>query len=357
MEPLTRAVALYRDDFLAGFTLRDSVNFDDWQFFQTEDLCLEYTRVLERLIRCYSDAGQHESAIRHARRWPELDRLHEPAHRMLMQLYEWTGRRSAALRQYQECVRLLDDELGQWRERPLGVIPYLVLDARYEKIRQAGAVVSCAVLIAVGVGQDGRRSVVGVSISLSEAETHWREFLESLLTRGMKGVRHVTSDHHAGLRAALNARLPGVPWQRCQCHLQRNAQAHAPKASMRKEIATDLRDVFAAPDRPEADRRLRQYVDKYRNRDCTSLADWMEENVPQSLTVFVLPPQHRVRLRTTNMLEGLNKQIKRRTSVAGLFPNEASALRLVSAVVMEISQDWETGKVYLSMDSKDQEDD
>lgn len=259
--------------------------------------------------------------------------------------------------QVSRAAALLDEELGQWRERPLGVIPYLVLDARYEKIRQAGAVVSCAVLIAVGVGEDGKRSVVGVSISLSEAETHWREFLDSLLARGMKGVRHITSDDHAGLRAALNARLPGVPWQRCQCHLQRNAQAHAPKASMRKEIATDLRDVFAAPDRPEADRRLRQYVDKYRNRDCTSLADWMEENVPQSLTVFVLPPQHRVRLRTTNMLEGLNKQIKRRTSVAGLFPNEASALRLVSAVVMEISQDWETGKVYLSMDSKEQEDD
>jgi len=148
-----------------------------------------------------------------------------------------------------------------------------------------------------------------------------------------------------------------VPWQRCQCHLQRNAQAHVPKVAMRTEVARDLRDVFDAPDRNEADRRLRQYVEKYRGRGFTPLANWMEENVPESLTVFVLPPHHRVKLRTTNMLEGLNKQIKRRTSVAGLFPNEASALRLVSAVVMEISEEWETGKVYLSMDLKAQESD
>jgi len=259
--------------------------------------------------------------------------------------------------QVSRAAALLDEELDQWRHRPLGVIPYLVLDARYEKVRQGGTVVSCAVLIAVGVQDDGKRSVLGVSVSTSEAETHWRDFLDSLLARGMKGVRHATSDSHAGLKAALNARLPGVSWQRCQCHLQRNAQAHVPKVAMRNEVARDLRDVFDAPDRNEADRRLRQYVEKYRGRCFTPLADWIEENMPESLTVFVLPPQHRVRLRTTNMLEGLNKQIKRRTSVAGLFPNEASALRLVSAVLMEISEDWETGKVYLAMNIKAQEDD
>jgi len=259
--------------------------------------------------------------------------------------------------QVSRAAALLDEELGQWRQRPLGVIPYLVLDARYEKVRRGGTVVPSAVLIAVGVGEDGKRSVLGVSVSTSEAETHWRDFLDSLLARGMKGVRYAASDDHAGLKAALNARLPGVPWQRCQCHLQRNAQAHVPKVAMRAEVAADLRDVFEAPDRNEADRRLRQYVEKYRGRGFTPLADWMEDNVPESLTVFVLPPQHRVKLRTTNMLEGLNKQIKRRTSVAGLFPNEASALRLVSAVVMEISEEWETGKVYLSMDLKAQESD
>jgi transposase-like protein len=259
--------------------------------------------------------------------------------------------------QVSRAAALLDEELGQWRQRPLDVTPYLVLDARYEKIRRGGCVVSCAVLIAVGIGEDGKRSVLGVSVSTSEAETHWRDFLDSLMTRGMKGVRHVTSDDHAGLKAALNARLPGVPWQRCQCHLQRNAQAHIPKVAMRAGVARDLRDVFDAPDRIEADGRLQRYVAHYRDQGFTPLADWMEENVPESLTVFVLPPQHRRKLRTTNMLEGLNKQIKRRTSVAGLFPNEASALRLVSAVVMEISEEWETGKVYLSMDIKAQEND
>jgi len=258
--------------------------------------------------------------------------------------------------QVSRAAALLDDELQKWRERPLGAFPCVVLDARYEKIRQGGSAVSCAVLVAAGIGEDGKRSVLGVSVSLSEAETHWRDFLDSLQARGMKGVRYVVSDNHAGLKAALNARLPGVSWQRCQCHLQRNAQAHVPKAAMKGEVARDLRDVFDAPDRNEADRRLRQYVDKYRGRGFDPVADWMEENVPESLTVFVLPAHQRVKVRTSNMLEGLNKQIKRRTSVAGLFPNVASALRLVSAVVMEISEEWETGKVYLSMDRKQQED-
>ncbi len=257
--------------------------------------------------------------------------------------------------QVSRAAALLDDELGKWRQRTLGPCPYIVLDARYEKVRQAGSVVSCAVLIAVGIGEDGKRSVLGVSVSLSEAETHWRDFLDSLVSRGLKGVRYVASDNHAGLKAALNARLPGVSWQRCQCHLQRNAQAHVPKVAMRAEVAADLRDVFQAPERNEADRRLKQCVEKYRSRDCKPLADWMEKNVPESLTVFVLPSAHRIKMRTTNMIEALNKQIKRRTSVAGLFPNEDSALRLVSAVVMEISEEWETGRVYLSMDVKDQE--
>lgn len=258
--------------------------------------------------------------------------------------------------QVSRASALLDDELGKWRQRELGVFPYLVLDARYEKIRQAGTVVSCAVLVAVGIGEDGRRSILGVSVSLSEAETHWRDFLDTLLARGLKGVKYAASDNHAGLKAALNARLPGVVWQRCQCHLQRNAQAHVPKVSMRKEVAADIRDVFQAPDRNEADRRLRQYVEKYRRHECKPLADWMEKNVPESLAVFVLPPAHRIRMRTTNMIESVNKQIKRRTSVAGLFPNESSALRLVSAVLMEISEEWETGRVYLTMDVRDQED-
>jgi putative transposase len=233
----------------------------------------------------------------------------------------------------------------------LGDIPYLVLDARYEKVRHAGAVVSCAVLIAVGINPAGRREVLGVSVSLSEAETHWRSFLAGLQERGLIGIRYVVSDDHAGLKAALQARLPGVPCQRCQFHLQQNAMQHVPKIAMRTEVAQHLRGIFNAQDRPEADQRLAACVRKYQPL-APELADWLEANVPESLTVFVLPTAHRLKMRTTNLLENLNKQVKRRTRVATLFPSEASCLRLVSAVLMELSEEWQTGKVYLNMNLK-----
>ena len=250
--------------------------------------------------------------------------------------------------QVSRVAQVLDEELSTWRRRPLGDLPYLVLDARYEKVRHGGAVVSCAVLIAVGIDLLGHRSVLGVSVSLSEAEVHWRDFLQSLQDRGLCGVQYVVSDDHAGLRAALAARLSGVKWQRCQFHLQQNAQQYVPRVALRREVAADLRDVFEAGDRPEAERRLKRVAQKYR-QTAPKLAAWIEENVPEGLTVLELPAGHRKRLRTTNMLENLNKQVKRRTRVAGLFPNEASALRLVTAVLMETSEEWETGKVYLTM--------
>ncbi len=250
--------------------------------------------------------------------------------------------------QVSRVAQLLDEELLTWRMRPLGEVPYLVLDARYEKVRHGGAVVSCAVLIAVGVDLLGHRSVLGVSVSLSEAEVHWRDFLGSLQDRGLHGVRYIVSDNHAGLRAALAARLSGVKWQRCQFHLQQNAQQYVPRMALRREVAADLRDVFEAGDRPEAQRRLHLMAEKYRD-SAPKLATWIEENAPDGLTVLELPAAHRKRLRTTNMLENLNKQVKRRTRVAGLFPNTESALRLVTAVLMEQSEEWETGKVYLTI--------
>lgn len=249
------------------------------------------------------------------------------------------------------AAELLDEELNQWRHRPLAQIPYLVLDARYEKVRHAGTVVSCAVLIAVGINPQGRREILGVSVSLSEAETHWRTFLTGLQERGLIGVQYVVSDDHAGLKAALQARLPAVPWQRCQFHLQQNAMQHVPKVALRTELADDLRSVFNAQDRAEADQRLAACVRKH-HPIAPELADWLEKNVPESLTVFCLPQAHRVKMRTTNLLENLNKQLKRRTRVATLFPNEASCLRLVSAVLMELSEEWQTGKVYLNMNVK-----
>jgi putative transposase len=252
--------------------------------------------------------------------------------------------------QVSRATQLLDEELSAWRQRPIGEIPYLVLDARYEKVRHGGSVVSCAVLIAVGINLEGHRTLLGVSVSLSEAEVHWREFLGSLQDRGLHGVKFIVSDDHTGLKAARQARFAGVPWQRCQFHLQQNAGHFVPRIEMRSDLAADLRAIFDAPDRTEADRRLDMAIRKY-EKSAPKLAVWLSANVPDSLTVFVLPAAHRRRLRTSNLLERLNKEIKRRTRVATLFPNEASLLRLVSAVLMEISEEWETEKIYLRMEN------
>jgi transposase-like protein len=251
--------------------------------------------------------------------------------------------------QVSRAAQALDGELEKWRTRPLGETPYLILDARYEKVRHGGSVVSCAVLVAIGIDTEGKRSVLGVSVSLSEAEVHWREFLAGLHARGLHGVKLVVSDAHAGLKPALDARLSGVPWQRCQFHLMKNAIAFVPKPSLRPQVVASLRAAFDAPDRPEAERQLEMAVKKYRS-SAPRLAEWLEANIPEGLTIFGMPTGHRRRLRTSNMLERLNEEIKRRTRVAGLFPSDASALRLVSAVLMEISEDWETNRKYLTME-------
>lgn len=250
--------------------------------------------------------------------------------------------------QVSRAAELLDEELQGWRERPLEKVPYVILDARYEKVRHGGSVRDCAVLIAIGILENGQRSVLGVSVSLSEAEIHWRTFLRSLMDRGLHGIQLIVSDDHAGLKQARQACFPGVAWQRCQFHLMQNAMHYVPKVSMRSEVTTDLRSVFNAPDRHEAERLLTQLVEKYQE-NAPDLSTWLENNVPEGLTVFELPDTHRRRLRTSNMLERVNQEIKRRTRVATLFPNEASLLRLVSAILSEISDDWETGKVYLTM--------
>jgi putative transposase len=252
--------------------------------------------------------------------------------------------------QVSKATAELDEQLQAWRERPLGCMKYLYLDARYEKVRQDGQVRNSAVLLAVGVNEDGKREVLGVSVSLGEHEVHWRNFLQSLVARGLSGVELIISDDHAGLGSARQAVFGGVPWQRCQCHLQRNAQAYVPRGSMKASVASDIRAVFNAPNRQEADALLKKTVSKYA-QDAPRLADWMEENLPEGLTVFAFPESHRRLIRTTNGLERLNREIRRRTRVASLFPNDASCLRLVTAVVMEISEDWQTGKRYIRWES------
>ena len=248
--------------------------------------------------------------------------------------------------QVSRAVAALDEELTKWRERPLGEIHYLLLDARYEKVRVGGTVVSCALLVAVGITPNGQRTILGVSVSLSEAEVHWRDFLAGLQARGLHGVRLITSDDHAGLRAALQSRFSGVPWQRCQFHLAQNLLDHVPPNVSQEEASADLRAVFNAPNRVEAERLLGLAVSKYAP-SAKKLAAWLEENVPEGLTVFDFPSEHRRRLRTNNGLERLNREIKRRTRVASIFPNEASLLRLATAVLMETDDDWQIEKRYL----------
>jgi transposase-like protein len=213
-----------------------------------------------------------------------------------------------------------------------------------------GAVAATGRLL-TGITPDGKRSILGCSVELSEAEHHWRKFLQSLLDRGMHGMKLVVSDDHAGLKAARQAVMPGVPWQRCQFHTIQNAMAHVPKVAMRVDVARDIKRIFNADDAAEADRRLKDTVTRYQ-KSAPGLAGWLEANVPEAITVFGFPPGHRRRLRTNNGLERLNKEIKRRTRVATLFPNEASLLRLVSAVLSEISDDWETERSYLNMEAR-----
>ena len=250
--------------------------------------------------------------------------------------------------QVSKAAAELDVMLQAWRTREIGGIAHLVLDARYEKIRHSGVVRSCAVLIAVGVrAADGKRTVLGCSVSLSEAEVHWREFLSSLKQRGLELPKSITSDAHEGLKAALKAVFPGGTWQRCQFHLQQNAQAYVPKQSMKETVAADIRAVFHAPSLVEAEQKLLKVVEKYR-KSAPELSTWMEGNLPEGLTVFSLPEPVRKRLRTSNLMENLNMQIRRRTRVASIFPNPESCLRLVSAVLMEISDDWEDSRAYLN---------
>ncbi len=249
--------------------------------------------------------------------------------------------------QVSRAAAQLDGVLDAWRMRPLGVYPYLYLDARYEKVRQDGHVRSAAVLIARGVDTLGKRQLLGISVALSEHEVQWRTLLHSLVARGLSGVRLVVSDDHAGLRAARVAVLGGVPWQRCQFHLQQNAQAYVPRQDMKAEVAADIRAIFNAPTRTDAEALLTKTVQKYATT-AGRLAAWLEQVIPDGLSVCAFPAAHRRLVRTTNGLERVNQDIRRRTRVVGIFPNEAACLRLVSAIAMEISEEWEAGRAYLS---------
>lgn len=242
--------------------------------------------------------------------------------------------------QVSRAAKQLDAELEQWRNRPLGEVRYLILDARYERMRHDGIVRDVAVLSAIGVGPDEHRRVLGVSVALSEAEVHWRAFLDSLVARGLRGVEFIVSDDHAGLRAARRAVFGGAKWQRCQFHLAQNAIHHAPNAQIRARIGSELRQIWNQPTLAKAEAALAELVASY--QACApKLAAWLEQSVPEGLAVFSLPESHQKRMRTSNPIErSIQQEVKRRTVKVRVFPSEDSLLRLVSAILVEIDEKW-----------------
>jgi putative transposase len=250
--------------------------------------------------------------------------------------------------QVSRITQELDGQFEQFRNRPIGEISYLVFDAIYLKVRHNGSVIDMAILLAYGITPEGKREILGASASLSEAEVHWRAFFQQLQSRGMRGLRLIVSDDHAGMKSARMAVFPSVPWQRCQFHLAQNGQNYAPKKTMKVEIADVMREIFNSPTLEMALEMKRRAVEKYQKR-APEFAKWLDANVDEGLTIFQFPKEHRAKLRTSNGIERVNREIKRRTRVAVLFPNAASALRLVTGVIIEIHEDWITGKQYLDM--------
>ena len=264
------------------------------------------------------------------------------------------GIQSLSSTQVSRAAKLLDEELAAWRNRPLDPMKYLILDARYEKARHDGVVRDVAVLSAIGVGTDERRHILGLSVALSEAEVHWRAFLESLQARGLRGTTFIVSDDHAGLKAARRAVLGAATWQRCQFHLAQNALQHGPNNDIRKRIGKQLRAVWNASSLEAAEVELAALVASYRDKH-PDFADWLENNVPEGLAVFTLPDAHQKRMRTSNGIERpIQQELKRRTSKVRVFPNLDSLERLSTAVLVEIDEKWETEtKAYIKWEQLD----
>jgi transposase-like protein len=248
-----------------------------------------------------------------------------------------------------EITKTLDAQLEAFAKRRLEEdYPYLIVDARYERIRVDGAIRSQAVLIAIGINWDGRRCILGVEVADRESRNSWREFLLGLRERGLHGVELVVSDDHAGLRAAIREVLPEAPWQRCYVHFLRNALDYLPRRRD-DDCLRELRWIYDRRDVSEARRDLATWLAKWQTR-YPKLCDWAEANIEETLTFYRLPAQHHKHLKSTNMLERLNEEIKRRTHVVRIFPNEASCLRLVRALAVEMHENWIEATRYLNME-------
>ncbi|MBM4455614.1 MAG: IS256 family transposase [Verrucomicrobia bacterium] len=242
----------------------------------------------------------------------------------------------------------LDEELKKFAGRRLEEdYPYLIVDARYEKVREDGVIRSRAVLIAIGVNWDGRRCVLGVELANRESASSWKEFLLDLKKRGLRGVELAVSDDHAGLRKAIAEVLPEAAWQRCYVHFLRNALDHLPRKAD-DDCLMELRWLYDRRDLDEARRDLAAWLKKWESR-YAKLCQWVEDNIEQTLTFYRLPLAHHKHLKSTNMLERVNEELKRRTLVVRIFPNVESCLRLVRALAIEIHEDWVEAIRYLNM--------
>ena len=244
----------------------------------------------------------------------------------------------------------LDEELAKFASRKLEEeYPYVVLDARYEKVRLEGYIRSRAVLVAIGINQDGRRCVLAAELANRESQTSWRDFLLELKQRGLTGVEFVVSDDHAGLKKAIAEILPTAVWQRCYVHFLRNALDYLPRRGD-DDCMMELRWLYDRHDIQESRRDLAAWLVKWGTK-YPKLCDWVESNIEETFSFYRLPREHHKHMKSTNMLERLNEEIKRRTHVVRIFPNEASCLRLIRALAVEIHENWIEATRYLNMDA------
>ena len=243
----------------------------------------------------------------------------------------------------------IDERVGEFLIRPLtGEWPYVWLDATYLKVRQGGRIVSVAAIIAVAANTDGRREIIGLGLGPSEAETFWMDFLRGLKARGLDGTKLVISDAHSGLRAAIE-RVFEATWQRCRVHWMRNALAHVSRGQ-HTVVAAAIRQAFDQPDRKQAGETWRRVADQLRPR-WPKLAELMDDSEHDVLAYMAFPRQHRTKLHSTNPIERLNKEVKRRADVVGIFPNEASIIRLIGAVLFEQNDEWQTASRYMQVEA------
>lgn len=247
-----------------------------------------------------------------------------------------------------EINKKLDTELAAFAGRRLDdPYPYVIVDARYEKVREAGVIMSQAVLVAIGIDWEGRRNVLGVELANRESASSWKEFLEGLRKRGLGGVELVVSDDHSGLKRAIREVLPEAAWQRCYVHFLRNALDYVPR-KVDDDCLQELRWFYDRRDLAEVRQDLARWLAKWQSK-YPKLCDWVEENVEETLTYYRLPRQHHKHMKSTNMLERLNQELKRRTHVVRIFPDDRSCLRLIRALAVEMHENWLEATRYLNM--------